>query len=82
MDARVTPEQDSDKRTKFRNLAESRTNKALDAIARIGNLSNRQIYEYEQSETKKIIRALKDAVSAVESRFDDPRGKTNGGFKL
>jgi hypothetical protein len=71
-----------DKHQRFRDLAESRTNKAIEAISRIGNLSNRQIYEFEESEVRKIIRALKDAVSAVESRFETPRGKGGGTFKL
>ena len=57
------------KREKFRELAEGRTTKALDAIARIGNLSNRQVYEYEDVEVKKIMRALRDAVAEVEARF-------------
>lgn len=71
-----------DKHERFRTLAESRTNKAIEAISRIGNLSNRQIYEYDDGEVKKIVRALRDAVSMVESRFQSPRGKSGGGFKL
>lgn len=85
MDAIVKPrktEQQNDKRERFRGLAESRTNKAIEAISRIGNLSNRQIYEYDDGEIRKIVRALKDAVSAVEGRFQSPRGKTGGSFKL
>lgn len=70
------------KRQKFRALAENRTNKALAAIIRIGNLSNRQIYEFDEMEVRKIIRALKDSIAVVESRFDAPRGKAGGGFKL
>jgi len=69
------------KREKFRELAEGRTTKALDAIARIGNLSNRQVYEYEDGEVKKIIRALRDAVAEVEARFEAPRTRKSG-FKL
>jgi hypothetical protein len=69
------------KREKFRQLAESRTTKALEAIARIGNLSNRQVYEYEEAEVKKIIRALRDGVAAVEARFETPRARKSG-FKL
>lgn len=69
------------KREKFRELAEGRTTKALDAIARIGNLSNRQVYEYEDAEVKKIIRALRDAVAQVEARFEAPRTRKSG-FKL
>ena len=70
------------KRDKFRALAESRTNKAIEAISRLGNLSNRQIYEFEEAEVRKVLRALREAVSAVESRFESPRGKTGAGFKL
>jgi len=71
-----------EKKRKFRELAESRTNKAIEAISRIGNLSNRQIYEFEEGEVRKIVRALKEAVAAVESRFESPRSKSGGGFKL
>lgn len=70
------------KRTKFRELAESRTNKALDAIKRIGNLSNKQVYEFEEAEVKKIIKALRDSVQAVESRFESSQGRSSSGFKL
>lgn len=72
----------SDKRSKFKKLAESRTNKAILAILRIGNLSNRQIYEFEEPEVRKIIRALRDAVSVVEARFESPKGKSGGSFRL
>jgi hypothetical protein len=82
MDATIKSDKTQDKRRKFRDLAESRTNKAIEAISRIGNLSNRQIYEFDEAEVRKIIRALKDAVSAIEARFASPRGKTGGGFKL
>jgi len=70
------------KRQKFRDLAEKRTNRALDAIRRLGNLSNTQIYEWEDPEIRKIIKALKDAISEVENRFEAPRGKSEPGFKL
>lgn len=82
MDAKVRPGRLDEKHEKFRALAESRTNKAIEAIGRIGNLSNRQIYEFEEAEIKKIMRALRDAVAVVESRFQSLRGKSGGGFKL
>lgn len=70
------------KHDKFRQLAESRTNKALDAISRIGNLSNRSLYEWEEGEVRKVIKALRDAVGEVEQRFATPKSKTGGKFKL
>ena len=72
----------SPKQRKFRVLAENRTNRALDAIRRIGNLSNTQLYEWEDVDLKKIIKALKDAVSEVEERFAAPKGKKPGKFSL
>ncbi|MXN63283.1 hypothetical protein GR183_00065 [Stappia sp. GBMRC 2046] len=70
------------KRAKFRELAEKRTNKALEAIRLIGNLSNRQTYVYEDDEVRKIVKALRDAVSEVELRFGRTSGRGGGEFKL
>ena len=70
------------KQQKFRELAENRTNRALDAIRRIGNLSNTQLYEWEDVDLKKIIKALKDAIGEVEERFVAPKGKKPGKFSL
>lgn len=72
----------SGKRKKFRELAESRTNRAIESIARIGNLSNRSSYEFDEADVKKIIRALRESVSGVEARFAAPRGKRSGVFKF
>lgn len=72
----------TDKHRKFRELAEKRTNNAIEAIRRIGNLSNRQLYEYEASEVKKILKALRDSVSEVETRFASPQGRGKKNFTL
>lgn len=72
----------SPKRQKFRDLAEKRTNRALESISKIGNLSNRQLYEWEDAEVRKIIKALKDAVSEVEGRFASPKGRAENKFRL
>lgn len=73
---------ESSKREKFRELAEARTNRAMEAIARLGNLSNKQLYEWEEAEIKKIMKALRDSVSDVEQRFASPKMKRSGGFTL
>lgn len=72
---------DDSKREKFRELAEKRTNKALETIRLIGNLSNRQTYAYEEAEVRKVIKALKGAVAEVEARFSNSAGR-GGDFKL
>ena len=71
-----------DKHKKFRELAEARTNRALDSIRKIGNLSNRQLYDWDEGEVRKIIKALKDAVADVEARFASPKGKASAQFKF
>lgn len=69
------------KRQKFRELAEKRVNRALDSIRLIGNLSNKQTYAYDEAQVKKIVRALRDAVSESEARFSSNSGQ-GGEFKL
>ena len=70
------------KRAKFKELAEKRTNKALEAVRLIGNLANRQNYAYEDAEVRKVVRALRDAVADVEARFGKSSSRGSGDFKL
>jgi hypothetical protein len=81
-DAGKLPRSSKEKRDKFRDLAVKRTNRALESIGRVGNLSNRQLYEWEEAEVRKVIKALKDAVSEIETRFASPKSKSEGKFKL
>ncbi len=71
----------SDKNIKFVKLAEGRTQAALNAIRKIGNLSNKRAYEYEDADVKKIVKALREAVSEVERRFAS-LGDQSDKFKL
>ena len=70
------------KQAKFRELAEKRTNKALEAVRLVGNLSNRQTYAYEDAEVRKIVKALRDAVADIEARFGTSSSRGGGEFKL
>jgi hypothetical protein len=72
----------SSKREKFRELAQSRTSKALEAIERLGNLSNRQLYEWEPAEIKKIVKALREEIVRVEGRFQTPTSRRVRKFEL
>lgn len=73
---------DDRKHAKFRELAEKRTNKALEALRLIGNLSNRQTYVYQDAEVRRIVRALRDAVADVDARFGKSASRGSGEFKL
>lgn len=74
--------QDSEKREKFVRLAEGRTQSALDAIRKLGNLSNRRAYEYSDADVKKIVKALRDATSDIERKFGTTSGDAVDRFKL
>lgn len=72
----------SEKRENFVRLAEGRTRIALDAIRKIGNLSNRRAYEFDDQDVKKIIKALRDASSELEKKFGAPNVSDKDDFKL
>ena len=72
---------DSGKRENFVRLAEGRTQIALDAIRKLGNLSNRRAYEYTDADIRKISKALKEAISDLEKRFGSS-GDTTETFRL
>ena len=69
------------KRENFVRLAEGRTRVALDAIRKIGNLSNRHAYEYTDADVKKIAKALRDATAELEMRFGSTADRADA-FKL
>jgi hypothetical protein len=72
---------DSEKRENFVRLAEGRTQVALDAIRKFGNLSNRRAYEFSDADVRKIAKALKEAVAELEKRFGSSQ-ETTETFKL
>ena len=72
----------SEKREKFVRLAERRTQSALEAIRKIGNLSNQRAYDYDDADIKKIIRALREATNEVERKFGSSSGDGINQFKL
>lgn len=70
------------KREKFVRLAEGRTQLALDAIRKIGNLSNSRAYEFTDADVKVIIKALREATADVERKFSSTTGETANKFSL
>lgn len=72
----------SEKREKFVKLAEGRTQLALEAIRKIGNLSNRRAYEFDEGDVKKMAKALRDAVLELERKFGTSSASEKDVFKL
>lgn len=70
----------SEKRKKFKSLAEKRVERALKQIRLVGNLANKSHYEYTQEDASKIINAIEGEFRIVKTKFRTSRGKTT--FKL
>lgn len=72
----------SEKRNKFISLAENRVTRAIRDIRLIGNLSNKNNYEYSEEDVEKIFTALDAEVRALKKRFQNTSGKREVIFKL
>lgn len=70
------------KREKFVRLAQSRTNKALDAIAMLGGLSSPTNYEYTEEDWKAIFTALEGEMTKLQNRVKNPTATNESGFTL
>jgi hypothetical protein len=71
-----------DRRERFVSLAESRTDRALNAIRLLGNLSNRSNYEYNDADVAQIVRALEGEIRALKTKFGDASAGRETSFKL
>ena len=58
-----------EKNRKFRELAEKRVNRTINEIRLIGNLSNRNNYNYSDDEAYKICLVLEGEVKALKAKF-------------
>lgn len=57
------------KNTRFKRLAKQRGERILKDIHLLGNLSNRNNYEYSDAEVKKIFTAIEEELKISRSRF-------------
>lgn len=71
-----------DKRKKFIDLAEARVNRAIKDIRLIGNLANRNSYEYSDEDARKIVRALQKELDSAKARFFGDAGGKDNEFRL
>ena len=71
-----------DKGAKFIELANKRVNRAIKDIQLIGNLANKQNYEFTDEQAKKIIRALQNEVDLVKQSFQSTEEAGRRDFKL
>ncbi len=60
-----------DKSAKFVELANKRVNRALKDIQLIGNLSNRQNYDFSDDQAKQIIKVLQQEIDILKLCFQN-----------
>lgn len=71
-----------DKRQKFVDLAESRVNKTIKDLRLVGNLSNRNSYDFTDDDVRQMFRALQKELDSAKGRFSLD-GKSGGdAFRL
>lgn len=69
------------KREKFLRLANSRTNKLLDSIRLLANLSNKSNYDYTKADVDKIFNAIDKELKRAKIEFDSIK-KNSKKFKI
>ena len=71
------------KREKFVRLAEARTNRIIETLQLLGNLSNTGTYEYTKKDIDQMFKAIEEAVSDTKNKYEkaDVKGKKRFTFK-
>jgi len=78
MPRRPAPEGET-KAEKFQRLATLRANQILEDLRKLGNLSNKNHYQYSEDEIRHIFTTIEGAVADAKSRF---LGRTRRDFRL
>ena len=69
------------KREKFKRLAEARTNKIIDMVRLLGNLSSKSTYEYSDDDISKIFNSIEKELKISRMKFSCA-DNDNSKFKL
>jgi hypothetical protein len=67
------PPGEESKRDAFRRIGQRRVTAAREIIRKIGNLSNRNNYDYHDREVEKIFEALQEAIDKARAKFKTRR---------
>lgn len=66
---------EENRNARFKRLAEARTEKVLDMLDLIGNLSNKSFYEYTDEEIKAVFDAIEKSVKENKDKFNKNKKK-------
>ena len=78
----VLLQMENKKREKFEELAEKRVNEIIKKIRLVGNLSNRNNYDYTDNHVKQIISNIKNEVADLEEKFNSKKKEQETTFKF
>ncbi|WP_276890319.1 hypothetical protein [Dubosiella newyorkensis] len=71
-----------DKEGNFKRLAESRTNKVIDMLMLIGNLSNKSNYSYTQDQVDKMFNTIEEELQRQKAKFSEKKKNNKTKFRL
>jgi hypothetical protein len=70
------------KRAKFEELAEKRVTETIKRIRLIGNLANRNNYDYTDDHVKQILSKLDEELRSLKTKFNDGEKEKATTFKF
>jgi len=73
---------DETKEDKFRRLAERRTNDAINRIRLLGNLANRNNYEYSDQQVNEMFTAIDKELKQAKKKYEDELENGNQSFSF
>ena len=71
-----------EKRDRFEKVAAKRVQKILNSIESLSKCAHRGNYEYSDSDTKKMLKVIKEKVHILELAFKQQGGKSKNEFKF
>ena len=70
------------KKDNFKRIAEKRTNKIIESISKLQNLTNTSFYEYSYEQVDAIFNAIQDELDNQKKIFEDNKKKEKKRFEL
>jgi len=82
MNEEMNAKENETRAEKFIRLAEFRMNKAMDAVGRLENLSNRSSYEYSQEQVDAMFGALEGQIADIKAKFVTKKTESKSVFSF
>lgn len=75
-------EKNNKKSEKFKELAEKRVTETLKKLQLIGNLANKNNYDYTDEQAKQIIETLESEIKSLKNKFAEENKQRSTEFKF